>query len=54
MLRVRWRELETGSRTSRLGNEGANPGHRQGGPYALPRLLSALPGLHHEYTRKAA
>ena len=30
MLRVRWRELETGSRTSLLGHERGNPGHRQG------------------------
>ena len=30
MLRVMWRELETGSRTSLDGHEGGNPGYRQG------------------------
>ena len=30
MLRVKWRELETGSRTSPAGHEGGNPGYRQG------------------------
>ncbi len=30
MLRVTWRELETGSRTSLAGHEGGNPGYRQG------------------------
>lgn len=30
MLRVMWRELETGSRTSLAGHEGGNPGYRQG------------------------
>jgi len=30
MLRVMWRELETGSRTSLDGHEGGNPGNRQG------------------------
>ncbi len=30
MLRVTWRELETGSRTSLDGHEGGNPGYRQG------------------------
>ncbi len=29
-LRVMWRELETGSRTSPAGHEGGNPGYRQG------------------------
>jgi len=28
-LRVMWRELETGSRTSLAGHEGGNPGYRQ-------------------------
>ena len=30
MLRVMWRELETGSRTSLAGHEGGNLGYRQG------------------------
>jgi hypothetical protein len=30
MLRVTWRELETGSRPSLGGHERGNPGHRQG------------------------
>jgi len=30
MLRVMWRELETGSRTFIAGHEGGNPGYRQG------------------------
>ena len=30
MLRVTWRERETGSRTSLAGHEGGNPGYRQG------------------------
>ncbi len=30
MLRVMWRELETGSRPSLAGHEGGNPGYRQG------------------------
>ncbi len=30
MLRLMWRELETGSRTSLAGHEGGNPGYRQG------------------------
>jgi len=43
MLRVMWRELETGSRTSPAGHEGGKPGYRQGMFYRLPRQLSTLP-----------
>ncbi len=35
MLRVMWRELETGSRTSIAGHEGGNPGYRQGMVYRV-------------------
>ena len=35
MLRVMWRELETGSRTSLAGHEGGNPGNRQGEFYRV-------------------
>jgi len=35
MLRVKWRELETGSRTSLAGHEGGNPGYRQGMIYRV-------------------
>ncbi len=35
MLRVMWRELETGSRSSLAGHEGGNPGYRQGTFYRV-------------------
>ena len=40
MLRVMWRELETGLRLSLAGHGGGNPGHRQGTSYVGYRASS--------------
>ncbi len=42
-LRVKWRGLETESRTTLPGHEGGNPGYRQGESCGLPRQSSTLP-----------
>ena len=49
MLRVMWRELETGSRTSLAGHEGGNSGYRQGVFYRVtaPALDPTTSGKSH-------